>query len=505
MVMLSSPADAAKKAVKPKTPVKSTKKATTKTSTTKSSTTTSTTTAAPTTTVAAAPTAAPTTVPTGPAFAPTVSWSNCGAGVECGVLTTLLDSNDQASPKVQIGVARRVARASNRLGVLIVNPGGPGGSAVDMVTDTNLDKSMPSVMRDRFDVIGIDPRGTTRSLPVLCSVSPTGATDEERSKNYASACGSRSGSVLPFVSTSNSADDIEALRIALGEQQISYLGFSWGTYLGGLYAQKYPNSIRSMILDGGVDPTRFGVASREDQMKAQERSLSEFLTACEKSSAAACPLKTAGKTTKLRYEEMLLIAEQTGIGAEKINRDDLEALTGILLGLSWTALARALGDLSKGGTASTLSIFDYLNSDSSSRYEDGSYEAVACRDGFFASAHPEENISKDARAERYRKAAPHFLVFAEYWATESTCSAWTVPPRPTAALSTTAGSKIMVIGNTLDLRTPIEWSQGLASQLGAKMVTYDDYVHTAAFSGEPCITEASNNWLTALSNPPSVC
>jgi TAP-like protein len=216
-------------------------------------------------------------------------------------------------------------------------------------------------------------------------------------------------------------------------------------------------------------------------------------------------LKSVGKTAKLRYEEMLLIASQTGIGREKIDRDDLEALTGTLLGLSWPALARALGDLSKGGTASTLDIFDYLNADSNARYEDGSYEAVACRDGFFASARPEENVSQGTRAERYRAAAPHFLNFAEFWATESTCASWAVPPRPVKPLSTTAGAKILVIGNTLDLRTPMEWSSGIASQLGAKIVAFDDYVHTATFSGEPCITDAANNWLTALANPPAVC
>ena len=464
-------------------------------------------------TVTTATTSAPDTVsspgvsivPTGPVFSPTVSWSPCGAGVECGVLTTLLDPTDPGSPKVQVGAARRSARTLNRIGILLVNPGGPAGSAVDMVTDPGLERSMPPLLRGRFDVIGIDPRGTARSVPVLCAGAPNGSNDEERAKSFSASFGARSGSILPFVGTDLSADDLEAMRIALGEQQISYLGFSWGTYLGGLYAQKYPDRVRSMILDGGVDPTRFGVAAREDQMRAQERTLTEFLAACERSSTRSCPLKTPGKTTKLRYEEMLLIASRTGIGREKIDRDDLEALTGILLGEDWSVLARALGELSKGGTALTLSILDYLNGDPNSRYEDGGYEGIACRDGFFASAHPEEAVSVAARAERYRAAAPHFLNFAGFWASEATCTSWAAPPRPRAPFITTAGPRIMVIGNTLDLRTPIEWSRSIATQLGARMVSFDDYVHTASFSGETCITNATSRWLIDLIAPPAEC
>jgi hypothetical protein len=256
-----------------------------------------------------------------------------------------------------------------------------------------------------------------------------------------------------------------------------------------------------MILDGAEDPTRFGVQHVQDQLKAKERALNEFFTACA-AAGKNCGLAATGKTPKQRYEEMLLIASQTGIGAEKIDRDDLESLVGTLLGESWGALNKALGDLSSGGTASTIVLLNYFGGDPNSRFEDGSFEAISCRDCEFPSSRPEE-MTPPQRLTTFQAAAPHFLAFADFWANDAMCVGWPVPANPKAALSTTAGSKIVVVGNTLDVRTPIEWAQGLSSQLGARMVTFDDYVHTATLSGEKCITSMMTSWLVDLSAPSS--
>lgn len=440
------------------------------------------------------------------AFQPTVTWSPCGTGIECGQLTVPVDYANPGGAKVQLGVVRRPARVpSQRIGILVMNPGGPAGSAYDQVSNPKTLESIPGQIVDRFDIIGIDPRGVNRSIPVLCAVNPPSVTERtERSKAYAGSCGQRSGNVLPHVGTDSSARDIESLRVAMGENQVSYVGYSYGTYLGGLYAQLYPERVRSMVLDGGVDPTRFGVAQIEDRLRAQERTLNAFFAACRAVPEQQCPLRTGGKDPRVRFEELLLIASQTGIGREKLNRDMLEGLTGTLLEDSWPGLALALAELSQGGTSIAFAVFDYLDSDSSARYEDGSFEAIACRDGIFPSGRPEENVTPAQRLERYKAAAPHFLFFSDYWANDAMCMSWPVPARPKAPLSTTAGAAVMVIGNSLDFRTPIEWSRGIAQQLGASLVTYDDYGHTIAFDGDRCIDDAVTKMLVSVTPSPGL-
>jgi hypothetical protein len=254
-----------------------------------------------------------------------------------------------------------------------------------------------------------------------------------------------------------------------------------------------------MILDGGVDPTRFGVQGVQDELAAKERALNAFLTECNQTSR--CGLRLTGKSARTRYEEMLLIASQTGIGAEKINRDDLEGIVGTFLGEDWGILQAVLGELSRGGTATSVAILNYFGNDSSARYEDGGFEAISCRDGEFPSGRPEEGITPEQRLTIFRAAAPHFLAFADYWANDAMCLGWPVAPRPKVALSTTAGNRIVVVGNLLDVRTPLEWSRGIAFQLSARLVTVDDYVHTATLSGEKCITDMTTAWLVDLVPP----
>lgn len=451
---------------------------------------------------------APVTAAATAAFKPTVTWSPCGTGIECGQLTVPLDYANQSGATVQLGVVRRPARApSQRIGILVMNPGGPAGSAFDQVSSQRAFEAIPGQIADRFDIVGIDPRGVNRSIPVLCAVNPPSVTERtERSKAYAGSCGQRSGNVLAHVGTDSSARDIESLRIAMGENQISYLGYSYGTYLGGLYAQFFPERVRSMVLDGGVDPTRFGVAQIEDRLRAQERTLNAFFAACRNVPEKDCQLRAGGKDPRVRYEELLLIASQTGIGREKLNRDMLEGLTGTLLEETWSGLAQALSELSQGGTSIAFAVFDYLDSDSSARFEDGSYEAIACRDGLFPSARPEENVTPAQRLDRFKAAAPHFLFFSDYWANDAMCLSWPVPARPRAPLSTTAGAAVMVVGNSLDFRTPIEWSRGIAQQLGASLVVYDDYGHTIAFDGDRCIDDAVTKMLvSATPSPGLIC
>lgn len=471
-----------------------------------------TTTTTPTTTTTSAPTAstapsttpatttpAPTTPPV-PAFQPTVSWVPCGTGLECGALTVPLDYANPAGPTVTVNaVRRRATDPANRIGVLIANPGGPGGSAVTLVRSSRFASGLPAEVAARFDIVGIDPRGIQGSIGITCPIAPPlrGTPRDEASRAFAGACGSAAGSLLPHVGTDSAAEDIESMRIALGEQQISYLGFSYGTYLGTLYLQRHPERVRAAILDAAVDGSVFGVSFMVDQMRGYERTLGEFLTWCQ-ATPTRCPFATVTPDVRTRYDEMQFIAARTGIGRERIAKQDLEFFVSRLLGESWSTLGRVLADLSRGSTASSISVLDSITGDPSATYSDGSWESIACRDGLPPSARPAD---PGDRLSLLTSVAPHFTDLAAYWATEQICSTWPAPPRSRSTPQPQAVGRVMVIGNTLDVRTPLEWAQRLSQQLGAPLVTYESYRHTAATAGDPCVAATVSALLLSVTPP----
>ncbi len=337
-------------------------------------------------------------------------------------------------------------------------------------------------------------------MGVTCPISapPRGTPRDEASRAFAGACGQAAGTLLPHVGTDSAAEDIEALRIALGEEQISYLGFSYGTYLGTLYLQRHPDRVRAAVLDAAVDGSVFGLTFMQDQMRAYERTLGEFLSWCQ-ATPNRCGFATVTPDVRARYDEMQFIAARSGIGRERLDKEDLEFLVSRLLGESWSTLGRLLGDLSRGSTTTAISVFESISGDTVSNYSDGSWESIACRDGLTPSARPAD---PGDRLSMLTTVAPHFTDLAAYWATEQICSTWPAPPRTRETPTPKAVGKVIVIGNTLDVRTPLEWAQRLAQQLGAPLVTYESYRHTAATSGDPCVA-ANVSALLISQLPPS--
>lgn len=434
-----------------------------------------------------------------PAFVPTIVWRACGRA-ECGEMTVPLDYANPTGPTTTVEVARRKARdTANRIGVLFYNPGGPGGSAVSSVRGTGVISALPASIANRFDLIGVDPRGISGTLPITCNVSGVlPAESQAADRVFADACASTSGSKLPFVGTDSAAEDLESARRALGEEQISYLGVSYGTYLGTLYLQKYPDRVRAAVLDAAVDGNVFGIQFVDDQLRAYERALAEFTAWCQGNTQ--CLLNNVTPNVRTRIDEMLYIASQTGIGAERISSGALERIMVRLLGESWPALGQLLGDLSRGRTRSTRILFGSFDGDQAEGETDGSYEAIGCHDGLFPSARPEDGPD---RLARFNSAAPHFLSYARYWANEAVCSVWPVPPRVRVTPKAAPAGRVLVIGNTLDVRTPIEWAQRLSAQLASPLVTFDSYLHSASFEGDPCVSAAVTSQLVDQVSPPS--
>lgn len=179
-----------------------------------------------------------------------VAWHDCAdqaAPWQCGEIEVPLDYRRPASGgTLQIAVTRLPATASNRIGSLVLNPGGPGGSGIDLAW--NEAAVFPSTLIDRFDLVGFDPRGVGRSTAVDCDADP------HEYKVRIADCVRLSGDLLPYVGTLNAARDLEQLRKALGDDRLTYVGFSYGTALGAVYADLFPDRVRALVLDGSVDP-----------------------------------------------------------------------------------------------------------------------------------------------------------------------------------------------------------------------------------------------------------
>ncbi|HEY7270539.1 MAG TPA: alpha/beta fold hydrolase, partial [Dehalococcoidia bacterium] len=230
-----------------------------------------------------------------------LDWHACGV-FQCATLTVPLDYDHPEGRQIDLSVVRQPARdQSQRIGSLFVNPGGPGGSAVDFLRAWA--PTLAPDIRDRFDVITFDPRGVGESTPLEChdniqqlaALPPAPGSDAEwqeiadADKSFADLCAERAGGTLPYLGTVNVARDIDRLREALGEDKISYFGYSYGTEMGQVYAGLFPQRVRAMVLDGAVDLALSGDQVDFEQAMAFEKAYDHFLQDCESRSCLDVP------------------------------------------------------------------------------------------------------------------------------------------------------------------------------------------------------------------------
>ena len=253
------------------------------------------------------PTTTTTTWPPLPAFDSNLAWSDCGDGFECGTLTVPVDwGSPRSSDTVPLAMIRHPAESpSDRIGALVVNYGGPGESGVTYLRNTWA--SLPETVRARFDIVTFDPRGTGASRPIDCvddgfldlgaGIPPVPSTAAQLdtlhryNEQFAAGCTQRMGTYAGQVGTRNVARDLEAIRIALGEPKLDYLGYSYGTVLGITYAQMFPTTVDHMVLDG---PANVWLTWRDysfQQAQGFMNALGAFLDWCQQTS---CSLASAG-------------------------------------------------------------------------------------------------------------------------------------------------------------------------------------------------------------------
>lgn len=446
---------------------------------------------------------------------PPLAWDGCRDGFQCSNLTVPLDYANPAAGSVTLRLIRiRASRPAQRVGSLVVNPGGPGVSAVDFLRGF-AKGSAPASVRQRFDLVAFDPRGTTGSSPVHCATTaefdrfvhvdpdPDNAQEIDAlvaaNRSFDAGCQRRSGRILPHMSTAVAARDMESLRAALREPKLTYLGYSYGTSLGAAYLDQFPTHVRAMVLDGALDPRSTWEQLLAGQARGFDQALGSFLSWCDKHrsqcefrEAVSGDLGAAFDALRDRVEGEPL----PGDGKRDVGPGEFSYGTGQALYSTsyWEFLGTALADAQQGDGGLILQLSDiYLD-----RTERGyantidANNAVNCIDKPF----PKDTAAYQQLAEKTKAYAPRFGP-AIAWS-GSTCALWPVPATGTPhAVSGTGSPPIVVIGTTRDPATPYIWAQGLAEQLdNGILLTHVGDGHTAYRAGAPaCIVNPVNAYL----------
>ncbi|MGW4794880.1 alpha/beta hydrolase [Nonomuraea sp. NPDC004297] len=418
------------------------------------------------------------------------AWSECGDGYDCAKLTVPLDYGKPADEKIGISMVRLPA-TGQKIGSIVLNFGGPGGSGVAAMKASK-DIVSPAV-RARFDVVSFDPRGVGESAPVRCldtadldayfALDPTPDTKaevrkaEDWDRRFAKSCAKNSGKrLLAHVGTVDAARDMDVMRAALGDQRLTYLGFSYGTYLGSIYADQFPKRVRAMVLDGAEDPAQDASDFAADQDAGFRVATESFLKDCF--AAGDCPFGThTVKAAAKRLERLYEGADRSPLRNGHDDRPVSEAVVRAAVDYSmystatWPRLRQALTDAFRGDGTKLLQLAD----ESNGRRTDGRYDngfealmAISCVD------HPENGCP--------------------YWPVKGSRY-----PRKVRA---EGSPPIVVVGTTRDPATPYKQAESLAGQLAhGVLLTNDADGHTGYRRGSDCLDGKVDQYLITARAP----
>ena len=442
-----------------------------------------------------------------------LAWGDCDAlggfdGIECAELDVPIDYGVPDGPSLTLGLVRvPAAEPSQRIGSVLLNPGGPGGSAVNFAVASGL----PSGISDRFDVVGFDPRGVGLSTPLSChdnlaelyDADPSPDTGAERdelievSLTYIEACEDIYRGLLPHLGTRNVARDMEMVRRALGEPKLNYIGLSYGTSIGQQYAELFPGQIRAMVLDGVVDPGADGLEAASTQAEGFENTFQAFADDCAERSS--CRL---GDDPVAVFEEVLAAAEAEPIPADGADRPATEgtvslgAISGLYSESRWSTLEDAIADAADGDGTGMVDLADtYLSRLPGGEYQDGSeiYFAVSCLDSAWPT--DPDDVLDAARAADER--APHFgqATVSDY----IRCALWPTAPQPLSQVTAEGSPPIMVVSTTNDPATPYENGVAVESHLAnGFLLSVEGDSHVAFLGGNDCVDDAVIAYLVEL-------
>jgi pimeloyl-ACP methyl ester carboxylesterase len=444
-------------------------------------------------------------------------------GLQCTYLEVPLDYAKPNDKVIKVGVLRRPAsEPARRIGSLVLNPGGPGGSGMSAAAGKTEDIRNNQLGR-QFDFVGFDPRGVGSSEPkVQCrtaaerdaerlmnlnvDTSPAGVEQtESRAKATNAGCVSRTGiDVLAHIGTREVARDLDVLRSALGDAKLTYLGYSYGTRIGAAYAEAFPGNVRAMILDGALDPAQDQITQLLGQARGFQQAFDTFAAWC--AGRPDCALGQDKNQAVNTFQALVrpLIDKPVEISdGRKLSYTDatIGSVQALYVPQLWTPLNRGLQELAQGRGEILMRLADLYNG----RAPDGTYStqmdaflSVLCVDNPPVT---DPNVVRDIDAQ-YRRIAPFLDTGQPPSPALDSCAFWPVPHTGAPHHPQAPGlPPVVVVSTTQDPATPYQAGVNLARDLKARLLTFDGTQHTAFLQGIGCVDQVGIAYLTELKLP----
>ena len=444
-----------------------------------------------------------------------LAWAPCKdkPQMQCADVKVPLDYKKPDGKTITVAMAKVPAANGKPIGSLFVNPGGPGESGIDLVSGA--DKIFSKALRDQYDIVGFDPRGVGSSTAVDCVSdaelgkyldsefdlsTPEGKKAEKaQAEKFAKGCKDKSGDLLAHVGTESAARDLDVLRGLVGDKKLNYFGFSYGTSLGGMYANLFPKKTGRLVLDGALDPQFGGARMGYEQTIGFEKAFERYAEYCVK--GGNCPLGSsvdaAKKKMRALFDQAFKKPFPTADPKRPLNRNMLKY--GVMLAMYSTAyrpyLDTGLSQLIKNNDGSfLLGWYDLASGRQGGKFRNNSNEArtaINCAD------YPASSPSVTKRyQEKLKKEAPLFGAGSGGEETDL-CSLLPYHPKSNPGPYTAKGSApIVVIGTRHDPATPYHWAQALHKSLSnSVLLTWEGDGHLAYSRAGSCIESPVDKYL----------
>ncbi|RFZ70823.1 alpha/beta hydrolase [Mycobacterium liflandii] len=466
-----------------------------------------------------------------------IQWSPCRSsnpnvkipgGALCGKLAVPVDYRQPRGDVAALALIRFPA-TGDKIGSLVINPGGPGESGIEAAL--GVFQTLPKRVHERFDLVGFDPRGVASSRPALwCNsdadndrlraepqvdYSEAGvARMEEETKQFVARCVGKMGkNFLENVGTVNVARDLDAIRAALGDDKLTYLGYSYGTRIGSAYAEAYPQRVRAMILDGAVDPNADPIEADLRQAKGFQEAFNDYAADCAENDS--CPLGTDPAKAVAVYHSLvdkLVDPNNLQVSRPARTKDPRglsysDAIVGTIMALYspnlWQHLTDGLTELTEDRGDTLLALADmYMRRDSHGHYTNATDARVAinCVD-----QPPITDRAKIVDEDRRSREIAPFMSYGKFTghAALGTCAFWPVPPTSKPhAVSVPGLVPTVIVSTTHDPATPYKAGVDLANQLHGSLLTFAGTQHTVVFQGDSCIDDYVTAYLIGGTTPP---
>ncbi|HEV7653977.1 MAG TPA: alpha/beta hydrolase [Mycobacteriales bacterium] len=470
---------------------------------------------------------------------PTLAWTDCpgvGPGIQCATARVPLDYDAPAGPAIDVAVARHPATdRAHRVGSLFLNPGGPGGSGINFLPAA-LAAVDPSVAA-RFDLVGVDPRGTSRSTPVQCFATAAeqdaffGALPDfpvgpeipgwlASYRDYTSRCAHLAGPIIDHSSTANFVRDLDLLRQAVGDPGFSFLGYSYGSQVGSTYAAMFPSRVRAVVIDGVVDPvawsTGYGrtgsllpITTRLRSAEGASDTLGAFFRTCAAAGPDRCSFAEPGAgaaALAAKFDRVAAALRRHPVDLPQpggVLHVTYSVLIGGALSLlydvpSWPALADAAEGLAQATSGAAIPARTSTTALADQPVFASGFDAVACVDG----VEPRSPLAWPAAALAQDRVAPYF---GSAWTYPSqACATWPGhdTDRYAGPYDRPTARPVLVVGTRFDPATPYQAARTVAARLpGARLLTLDGYGHTS-LAQSACIDRYQAAYLIRGALPP---